>query len=254
MNELDDRLAGDLVWELFPDRSVTSAPVSRRLRAGLWLAVACVVAVTWFVSPDLAVAMACLAISAGDFRKGWQLARSIPDKAGGTICSWFTYGWGAWKLAMLALAFMFATAFLGIRPNQPQAPPALVASLLLAMCGQVLSAVFTAAGLFRAYRSGMRVWVGAGVNQARLLLLGMLLVGFTLAVIGPFGVWLAASNPRASNDSGVAAASVLVVAFFGLTLVGPIVLLNILDWLSHRVVADHPGKFGPKVAAVGKWN
>ena len=58
------------------------------------------------------------------------------------------------------------------------------------------------AGLVRAYRSGMRVWVGEGVNQARTLLLGMLIVGFAVAVLGPMGVLLAAVAPHA-RDSDV---------------------------------------------------
>jgi hypothetical protein len=108
--------------------------------------------------------------------------------------------------------------------------------------------------MLRAYRSGMRVWVGEGVNQARVLLLGMLLVVFSFAVLGPLGVWLAASAPNARDAGDLAQATVVVAATLGLTLGGPLVLLLILDWLSRRVIADRPGKFGPKVPAVGKWN
>ena len=85
MNEVDDRLAGDPVWELFPSRAAGSARAPRRARYGRWLAVACLVAAIWLVSPALAVLVACLAIAAGDFRYGRQLARSIPDKAGGAV-------------------------------------------------------------------------------------------------------------------------------------------------------------------------
>jgi hypothetical protein len=251
MNELDDRLAGDPIWELFPDRAAGPARGSRIARSGRWLAVACLVAASWLLSPPLAVVMACLAIAAGDFRKGRQLARSIPDKAGGTVCARFTYAWGAWKLGLTALAFMFATAITA-RKEPPEMPPAFLASLLLCLGGYSLSATLTAAGLVRAYRSGMRIWIGEGVNQARTLLLGMLIVGFTVAVLGPIAVWLAARvpNARASGDSPGA----ILGAVFGLTLGGPLVMLLILDRVCRRVVADRPGKFGPKVPMVGKWN
>jgi hypothetical protein len=252
MDETDDRLAGDPIWELFPDRVGTAPRESRLARGGRWLAGACVVAVAWLLSPPLAVLTACLAVSAGDFRNGRQLARSIPDKAGGRICARFTYAWGAWKFGLTAFAFMLATAILGRK--QSDVPPGFVASLLLFMAGFVLSASFTAAGLARAYRYRMRVWVGEGVNRARLLLLGMLTAGFTVAVLGPLGVWLAASAPHASNSGDVLRVSVMVGVMFGLMLGGGFVTLLILDWVSRYVVADRPGKFGPKVSAVGKWS
>jgi len=252
MNEIDDRLAGDPVWELFPYSEAGPVPRSRRARFGRWLAVACLVAATWLFSPSLAVVTACLAIAAVDFRNGRQLARSIPDKAGGSVCARFTYAWGAWKLGLTALVFMFATAVLGRK--QSEVPPGLLASLLLFTGGYLLSATLTAAGLVRAYRSGMRVWVGQGVNQARTLLLAMLIVGFSVAVLGPIGIWLAASAPYATNSGDVFRVSVTVGATLGLTLVGPFVMLLILDSVCQRVVADRPGKFGPKVPTVGKWD
>ncbi len=35
---------------------------------------------------------------------------------------------------------------------------------------------------------------------------------------------------------------------------GPVIILLILDMISRRVIADSPGKFGPKVPTVGKWD
>jgi hypothetical protein len=116
----------------------------------------------------------------------------------------------------------------------------------------LISAILTTTGLLRAFRSGMRVWVGAGVNQARTLLLGTLIVGFVGTVLGPIGVWLAVGVPPAGESEGMV--SLTVGAMFGSMFVGPIVLLLILDWVCARVVADRPGKFGPKVPAVGKWD
>ena len=111
---------------------------------------------------------------------------------------------------------------------------------------------FTALGLWAAYRSGMRVWIGEGVNRARTLLLGMLIVGFVLLALGPMCLWLCGRFPRASKSRAIDLPPLLGLysCLFG----GPVVILVILDRVSRRVVADRPGKFGPKVPTVGKWN
>ena len=154
---------------------------------------------------------------------------------------------------MTAVAFIFVTVFT-VGKNSPQMPQAIMVSVLLSMVGWLISAISTASGLVRAYRSGMRVWVGEGVNQARTLLLGMLIVGFAVAVLGPMGAWLAAVAPHARDSDDVIRVSVTVGAMFCLMFIGPVVMLLVLDWLSRRVVADRPGKFGPKVPTVGKWD
>jgi hypothetical protein len=99
----------------------------------------------------------------------------------------------------------------------------------------------------------MRIWVGEGVNRARLLLLAMLLVFFTFAVIAPTCFWLG-SLPPPHAAGGYARVNIAGPAILGLIVGGAYVLLLILDWLSARVVADRPARFGPKVPAVGKWD
>jgi hypothetical protein len=263
MNELDDRLAGDPTWELFPDTATRQAPGSRLGRIVWWSVAGSAVAAIWLASPPLAVATACLVVSARDFRRGLRLARSIPDEAGGTICARFTYGWAGLKFAMTALAFMFATLMFAmlmfaivLRGDQPTppVPPAFFESMMLSICGYVLSASFTAAGLFRAYRSGMRVWVGEGVNQARTLLLAMIIVAFTFAVLVPISVMLATVGSHASGRGDDLPLKVGLGAMLGSMLTAPFILLMMLDWICKHVVANRPGKFGPKVPAVGKWD
>ena len=67
---------------------------------------------------------------------------------------------------LLALVPFFAPARGG-----REVPAALMAALfaaeLLWLGGFSLSAALTASGLLAAYRSGMRVWIGDGVNRAR---------------------------------------------------------------------------------------
>ena len=108
MNEPDDRLVGDPVWELFPDPS-PGHEAQRTRRYLSRLAVAVLIVVAWFLYPPLSVAVTCLAVAARDFQTGRRFARSIPDKAGGGICSLFSYAWGAWKLGVTAFVLMFVT-------------------------------------------------------------------------------------------------------------------------------------------------
>jgi hypothetical protein len=98
----------------------------------------------------------------------------------------------------------------------------------------------------------MRVWIGEGVNRARTLLMAMLVVGFTVVVLGPMSFWMVGRFPRPSNRPGDDSWGLL--AFFGCLFGAPLLILLVLDWVSRRIVADRPGKFGPKVPTVGKWN
>lgn len=149
------------------------------------------------------------------------------------------------------MALLFRTKSGGPLPHGLRA--AFIASLLLAAGGLLVSATLTAAGLVRAYRSSMRVWIGEGVNQAGLLFFGMLLTILAFAVIVPIGVCLAAVDPQASRLGEVISATGTIGLILAM-LVGPVVILVILDRICNHVVADRPGKFGPKVPAVGKWS
>lgn len=254
MSEVDDRLAGDPTWELFPSSvsGAASAPsLPRRLRR--WFGLAVLVPAVWLVYPPAAVVVACVLVASHDLRAGRQLARSIPDKAGGSICARFTYAWGAWKVGLTAFLLMVLTvtvsAAMGVRR---EVPPAFVAAMFLSIGGFAASAALTASGLLKAYRSGMRVWIGQGVNQARTLLMAMLITAFTVGVLGPACLWLAGRFPRVAESRG--SDYPILLGFFGCLVGGPVVILIVLDWFSRRVVADRPGKFGPKVPTVGKWN
>jgi hypothetical protein len=253
MSEVDDRLAGDPVWELFPERAGEHGGRAFARRGYLrWLVAACLIALVWFCSPPVGVLTACLAVAVDDFRAGRSLARSIPDKAGCAICARFTYAWGAWKAGCAAFAAMFAiVGVFASAGGSGEAPPGFFAAMWLWSCSFLSSAALTASGLLKAYRHEMRVWIGEGINRARTLLLGMLIVTFVFVVLVPWSIWLVGvpQVPLANRDVSL----LYVVPVFAMMFAGALAILMILDWLSRRVVADTPGKFGPKVSAVGKW-
>ena len=150
---------------------------------------------------------------------------------------------------------MFVVLIIALTRNADggkEPPPEFMAAVGLWFAGFGASAALTAIGLAKALRSGMRVWLGEGVNGARALLLFMLLVGFTGAVLIPLCLLLAAHDP--GPDGGESGAFAIVAEALGFQLGAAVLILIVLDRLSRRVLADRPGKFGPKVPAVGKWD
>ena len=144
---------------------------------------------------------------------------------------------------MTATGLMFASAVVyapasSPAKNHPEVSPAFFAALLLAMAGFTASAALTALGLLAAFRSGMRVWIGEGVNQARTLLFAMLIVGFTILVLGPMCVFLAGLIPLRKDGSDDGLSGWLVAfGFFFLMFICPVVILYVLEWFertSHR--------------------
>ena len=250
MNEVDDRLVGDPVWELFPATApAESAAFSPRLQAAGWIAAGIFITLGLIVFPPLAVVTICGVAGLNDIVKGRRLSRSIPDRGVAAVCSRFSYAWGACKVGFTAVALMFASVMLLFKDRQ--IPSAFVAAFLLVVIGFTASAGLTALGLLAALRSGNRVWVGEGINRARGLLLGMLLVGFTGCVLIP---WIASLMSAGAGPFNERSAIHLAGGMFGCMFVAPVIMLLLLDWISRRVVADRPGKFGPKVPTVGKWN
>jgi hypothetical protein len=119
------------------------------------------------------------------------MTRSIPDKVGRTICVRFAYAWGAWKAAWAALATCFISLYLYVpSANHPDPPLAFILSMLLFLSGFIASAFWTGLGLVAAYRAEMKVWVGEGMNQARMLLPGLLAFGAGCGLFIPVMSWV----------------------------------------------------------------
>lgn len=254
MNEMDDRLAGDAVWELFAQPAPSSAlEDGRALIPPRWVILGSLIGVGALLFPPLAVASICLAMAIGDLRIGRRLGQSIPDRAGGRICARFRYAWGAWKLGAAGFLMMFVSlAVFASQPNRhPEPPSAFMTAGLCWLGGFLLSAAWSCWGMTTAWRSGMRVWIGEGVNRARMLLMSMLIVAFTLAVLIPMCLSLGFIAPAAAYHRGEEVLVALMILLCNVA--GPVGILMVLDAVARRVVADRPGKFGPKVPTVGKW-
>jgi hypothetical protein len=71
-------------------------------------------------------------------------------------------------------------------------------------------------------------------------------------VLGPMCLLLVGEPLRAVNSWIIV--PLVLLGIWGCTFGGAVVILIVLDWISRRVVADRPGKFGAKVTTVGKWN
>ncbi len=254
MYETDDRLDGDLVWEIFappaPAPGLTDTPGSR---IGRWAVVLSLIVVGGLFFPPMAVLVACLAIAWPDFRAGRRIARTLPDRSSARVCARFHYAWGTWKIGGVAIALMFLVAF-AFAPIAEEAPPpaGFVAAGILGLVSFTVSAVLAASGVWAAYRSGMRVWIGEGANRARTLLLSMLIIGLIYGYILPMCFWLVSLALDHRGDQNVSA--VLFVLCVGSVLIGPLVVLLVLDAIARRVIAETPSKFGKAVSAVGKWS
>jgi hypothetical protein len=237
----------DFDWELFP------RPEDRPRRGLLRAAVVSAIVAMWFVDRPFAVAAACLAAAFGHVREGFRLARVVPDPAGARVCMLFRLAWGAWKAGATGFGLMFPVLLWTLHERVDGPPVEFALTMAAWILGFLASAALTAAGMVAALRSGMKVWIGEGVNQARTLLLGMILSAFVVGVLVPvtFGV-MGAAAPKSAGEATVGIAPLLFM--LGLLFVGPVAILVLLDKISRRVIAEHPGKFGPKVPSVGKWN
>lgn len=248
MNDLDSTLAEDFDWALFPREEARVPALKRWLRR---LEVVLVLGLVWIIRPSLAVVLACLAVSHGDFRAASLASRSIPDRAAARVCSLFGYAWWGWTLGVAAFAIgVVAGAARGVVMQEQTMPSEVIAAFLLMPCGFLVAFGLTAVGLILALRGEMRVWIGEGLNQARILLLGLLIIMFMIFGIFPLLVVLGASFDRSPET--LAKVNLIGVVLLASLFVGPVVILIILDRIAGRVLASHPGKFGPKVPSVKK--
>ena len=83
MNETDDRLVGDPVWELFTQPTAGPADVALGTgHHGPWLVGAGLIALGCYMYPPLAVVTVCLAVAAQRFPSG-SATRPVDTQQGG---------------------------------------------------------------------------------------------------------------------------------------------------------------------------
>ena len=145
MSDVDDRLAGDPVWELFPQRASAREDVCGTRGFGWWLGVVFLTALAWSLYPPAAVLIACLSVAVHDFRAGRQLARSLSDKVSAKTCARFSYAWGAWKAGVAAGVLMFVLIAAFSSAGKMREPPSgVLAAMLLVLVSFMASAALTA--------------------------------------------------------------------------------------------------------------
>ncbi len=248
MYETDDRLDGDLVWEIFEPHAPALGPARRRfLRSAIFLGL---IGVVWWLVPPLAVLIVCLAISRRDFRDGHRISRTRPEKAGASIRARFRYAWGAWKIGWTAIGFLFLCLLAHREGKEP--PSALIAILPLAAVGLTASAILTAWAVGSAYWTRPRLRLAEGdLDRAWILLLGMILVGFSYGVILPICVWVDSRFP--GFQLGPVQPRPWTPPLFAVcVLLIPGGLLWARELIAIRIFDLDPGKPGLHEPAVGK--
>ena len=112
--------------------------------------------------PGLAAAVTCAKFGWSDWRVAWWLRRVDPDWRRGRTCFWFYLAFGLWKVAVMALLFMFLLVQLAAA-----LAPAAVGVLAAAGVGFGLSFFMTYLSLWSALRNRIKVWLGAAPHLAR---------------------------------------------------------------------------------------
>lgn len=245
MYEADDRLVGDLVWEIFEPPGPAPGPARRRI--GRRAVVAGMVGLGWWLVPPIVVLATSLAMARREFRAGGRIARMHPGEAGARICVRFKYAWGAWKIGWTAFGwallggFAFGTTF---RPH-PSAWT-IATGALLAAAGLTASAILTAWAVGTAYWTGTRVRLAEGdLDRAWNLMLGMMLVGLADGVILPICVWIDARYPGVRTERLEPGPGIAILSFAGIFLI-PGGLLWARELIALRIF-----EFGPEARKPG---
>lgn len=152
--------------------------------------------------PGLGAAAACLKFGLEDWQTGWWLWRRDPRAERGRACGWLYLAGGLWKVAASAVAVLFLAAVVEEmgRPGLGGLPPALAASLILALGGFTLAAGATLMAFVTAGANDLKLWLSwrirrdrradrwpptsmksAGDNSAGVLLISTAIIGSVVA-------------------------------------------------------------------------
>src|SRR5262245_13407384 len=148
-------------------------PSPRRWRlpfTWLGLVALCVVVYELTHVPALGAMAICLKFGWDDFRTGYWLERTDPDRRRGRCCAWLYLGWGLWKTALVA--FLMSVGFAAVTPaNAPAAGAAQVlafaGTFFIALLALLLATLATFVAVREAYSGGYRLWLDRAVHRAR---------------------------------------------------------------------------------------
>jgi hypothetical protein len=224
-------------------------------------------AVGWIVyelttQSALGVAVVCLKFGWGDFRTAVWLRRADPSRGRGRACFWLYLSSGLWRAAAVASVMVFAIPLLasglgaGFRVLERQ----FLGAILTVVGGVVLSALATGVAVVVALRWGVRLWLhpavhaartenlwppqaaGAGqVNRAGRAVVTMLVVAFFLVlVLIPVVMAAAQIRPGPAGNGANVPALVFTLCIMAVIVGGAAAALAVKDLLVRKVVAATP--------------
>lgn len=237
-----------------------SKSVSRR-RLATWLKLLLIGVMLYLVTrnPIIGACLPCLYASSGLLSSGWWLLHTDPNWPRGTTCFLFYLAAACWNAAAAAfisfLTFLAVEAITGNMPNMD----ALGTTLITLLSGAVLTSLIGAVAVILAVARGVRVWVGTdirsvwrgdyppaalhdrrgtGYNHAAFVVITALV--FPFLAVGC--VLLAVFDPNVNpNQAGI------VSEVLGLTMLfaGPMAMIPVYAFLSHRIIAQSPAACWP---------
>jgi len=119
--------------------------------------------------PALVVVAICTKFGIADVRNAYWLRRRDPARVRGKVLFWFSLSRGLWKTTLVAFLTMVGFVFLALIFQQRQlvAPGHVVGSGATFLFAFILASLTTLTGVILARVGGVRVWVDAGLTEAR---------------------------------------------------------------------------------------
>lgn len=119
--------------------------------------------------PSLVAVAICSKFGLADIRNGYWLRRRDPARVRGKVLFWFSLSRGLWKTTLAGFVAMFAFVWLAAIFGQRQfvARGHVVGSAATFLFGFVLGSLTTMTGVILARIGGIRVWLDAGISEAR---------------------------------------------------------------------------------------
>ena len=156
-----------------------AAPIgpARAARRNRWVGPALLVAAflvfKWTANPALATAVGCLKFGWDEFRISRYLKRRDPDRTRGRVVARFYLAAGFWRVSVVALSMPFVLLLIAmgvgqVGPIPPNVESSLMAAIVTALGGFVVSALIAGAATVDALVHDVPVWLGREARRAYL--------------------------------------------------------------------------------------